>query len=50
MQTFREIGSFYEANGIELLDMEESYKKNQRQGTNITDRRYYEFDIFNTVA
>ncbi|KAJ9556488.1 hypothetical protein OSB04_011102 [Centaurea solstitialis] len=59
LQTFRETGfdpllkkmySFYEANGIELLDMAESYKNNGRLRTNITNRHYYEFDIFNTVV
>ncbi|KAJ9565720.1 hypothetical protein OSB04_001686 [Centaurea solstitialis] len=59
LQTFRETGfdpflkkmyCFCEVNGIELLDMAESYKKNVRLRTNITNRHYYEFDIFNTVV
>ncbi|KAI3702031.1 hypothetical protein L6452_27627 [Arctium lappa] len=58
LQTFRESGfdpllkkmySFCEANGIVSLDMAECYKKNGRLRTGITNRHYYEFDIFNTV-
>ncbi|XP_024989158.1 zinc finger MYM-type protein 1-like [Cynara cardunculus var. scolymus] len=59
LQQFRETGfdlllkkmySFCEANGIEALDMEDHYSKNGRQRTNITNRHYYKFDIFNTVV
>ena len=59
LQQFRETGfdpllkkmySFCEANGIKSLDMADRYSKNGRQKTNITNRHYYEFDIFNTVV
>ncbi|KAI3692292.1 hypothetical protein L6452_32106 [Arctium lappa] len=59
LQHFRETGfepllkkmySFCEANGIKSLDMADRYSKNGRQRTNITNRHYYEFDIFNTVV
>ncbi|XP_024963056.1 uncharacterized protein LOC112503222 [Cynara cardunculus var. scolymus] len=59
VQQFRETGfdpllkkmySFCEANGIKALDMEDRYSKNGRQRTNITNRHYYKFDIFNNVV
>ncbi|XP_024962893.1 uncharacterized protein LOC112503058 [Cynara cardunculus var. scolymus] len=59
LQQFRETGfdpllkkmySFSEANGIKALDMEDRYSKNGIQKTNITNRHYYKFDIFNTVV
>ncbi|XP_024974790.1 uncharacterized protein LOC112512894 [Cynara cardunculus var. scolymus] len=42
--------SFCEANGIKALDIEDRYSKNGRLRTNITNRHYYKFDIFNTVV